>query len=101
MSCVFQNSGPPPHSPLGECEPPAFVAGGGHTRWVERGVGGQYFGRHRHSSVLYICKYLVLYRLLSCSALSVSRESGEEDLGVRELLRRGYSAGSVSPTCIT
>jgi hypothetical protein len=23
----------------------AFGAGGGHTRWVERGVGGQYFGR--------------------------------------------------------
>jgi hypothetical protein len=29
----------------------------------------------------------------------MSRESGEEDLGTRELLRRGYSAGPVSPTC--
>jgi hypothetical protein len=27
---------------------------------------------------------------------SLSRESGEEDLGARELLRRGYSAGPVS-----
>ncbi len=24
---------------------PAFGAGGGHTRWVEKGVGGQHFGR--------------------------------------------------------
>jgi hypothetical protein len=27
-------------SPPGECVPPAFVAGGGHTRLAERGVGG-------------------------------------------------------------
>jgi hypothetical protein len=40
MSCVFQNIDPPPPSPPGECVPPAFGAGGGHTRWVERGVGG-------------------------------------------------------------
>ncbi len=33
------------------------------------------------------------------SQLPVSRESGEEDLDVRELLRRAYSAGHVSPTC--
>ncbi len=47
MSCVFQNiDRPPPPSAPGECAhvPPAFVAGGGHTRRVERGVGGQYFG---------------------------------------------------------
>ncbi len=25
----------------------AFGAGGGHTRWVQRGVGGQYFGRRQ------------------------------------------------------
>ncbi len=30
-----------------ECVPPAFSAGGGHTRWVERGLGGQYFGRRQ------------------------------------------------------
>jgi hypothetical protein len=35
----------------------------------------------------------------NCS--TVSRESGEEDLGARELIRRGYSAGPVFPTCIT
>jgi hypothetical protein len=39
MSCVFQNIDPPPPSPPGECVPPAFVAGGGHTRRVVRGVG--------------------------------------------------------------
>ncbi len=31
----------------------------------------------------------------------VSPESGEEDLGARELFRRDYSAGPVSQTCIT
>jgi hypothetical protein len=39
MSCVFQNIAPPP-------SPPAFFAGG-HTRWVERGAGDQYFGRRK------------------------------------------------------
>jgi hypothetical protein len=34
---------PTPSLP-GECVPPAFCAAGGHTRWVERGWGGQYFG---------------------------------------------------------
>jgi hypothetical protein len=47
MSFVFQNIDPAPPSPPGECVPLAFVAGGGHTRWVERGVGGQYFGRRK------------------------------------------------------
>ncbi len=42
MSLVFQNSDPLPPSPPGEC-----VAGGGHTRRVERGVGGQYFGKRK------------------------------------------------------
>jgi hypothetical protein len=52
MSGVFQNIDPPPptarrrvctpHLPL-----PSFGAGGGHTRWVERGMGGQYFGRRQ------------------------------------------------------
>jgi hypothetical protein len=41
---IFQNIDPPPPSPPGECVRPAFVAGGGHTRGAERGVG-QYFGR--------------------------------------------------------
>jgi hypothetical protein len=31
----------------------------------------------------------------------MSRESGEEGLGERELLRRDYSAGPASQTCIT
>jgi hypothetical protein len=39
MSRVFQIIDP--HPPLR----PASVAGGGHTRQGERGVGGQYFGR--------------------------------------------------------
>jgi hypothetical protein len=46
----------------GECVPTAFVAGGGHSRWMEKGVGVNIFEDARHSSVLYlyICKYFVL-----------------------------------------
>jgi hypothetical protein len=40
MSCIFQNIDPPPLAA-------AFGAGGGYTGWVERGVGGQYFGRRK------------------------------------------------------
>jgi hypothetical protein len=61
MSCVFQSIDPPPPSPPGECVPPprlAFVAGGGHTRQVERGWGINILEDARHSSVLY------LYRIL-------------------------------------
>jgi hypothetical protein len=43
MCGVFQNIDPPPLSPPGECIPPAFGAGEGHTRWVERGVAGSLF----------------------------------------------------------
>jgi hypothetical protein len=35
MSDVFQNID---LLPPGECVPSAFGAGGGHTRWIERGV---------------------------------------------------------------
>jgi hypothetical protein len=47
MAGVFQNIEPPPLSPPGVCVPTALGAGGGHTRWVERGVRGQYFGRRQ------------------------------------------------------
>jgi hypothetical protein len=49
MSCVFQNIDPPPPSLPGECVPypPALLRGRGYTRRVERGVGGQYFGRRK------------------------------------------------------
>jgi hypothetical protein len=49
----------PPPSPPGECVPPAFGAGGGHTFWVERGVGVNILEDARHSSVLNVCKYFV------------------------------------------
>ncbi len=35
--------------------PPAFGAGGGHTRWVERGWGVNSSEDAKHCSVLYIC----------------------------------------------
>jgi hypothetical protein len=51
----------PPPLP-GDCVvyPPAFGAGGGHTRWVERGWGVNILEDARHSSVLYVCKYFVV-----------------------------------------
>jgi hypothetical protein len=59
MSGVFKNIDPPPPSPPGECVPPAFGAGSGHTRWVG-GWGVNILEGARHSSVLYICKYFVV-----------------------------------------
>jgi hypothetical protein len=47
MAGVFQNIDSPPPSPPGECVPRAFGAGVGHTRWLERWVEGQYFGRRQ------------------------------------------------------
>jgi hypothetical protein len=41
---------PPTPSPHGECVPPAFGAGGGHTRWVERGWGVSVLEDARHCS---------------------------------------------------
>jgi hypothetical protein len=49
----------PPHRPA-SVYTLAFGARGGHTRWVERGVGVNILEDARHSSVLYICKYFVL-----------------------------------------
>jgi hypothetical protein len=48
MSGVFRNV------------PPAFGAGGGHTRWVERGWGVNSPEDARHCSVIYISKYFVV-----------------------------------------
>ncbi len=60
MAGVFQNIDPPPPSPPGECVPPAFGAGEGHTRWLERGgCGHNILEDVRHSSVLYVRKYFV------------------------------------------
>jgi hypothetical protein len=57
MSGVFQNIDPPPPA-----LPPAFGAGGGHTRWVEKWGGGvNILEDARYSSVLYICKYFESY----------------------------------------
>jgi hypothetical protein len=46
MSGVFQNIDPHPPTTRRVCTP-AFGAGGGHTRYVARGVGDQYFGRRQ------------------------------------------------------
>jgi hypothetical protein len=50
--------------------PPAFGAGGGQTRWVERGWGFNILEDARHCSVLYIRKYFVSDRFSSISNLS-------------------------------
>ncbi len=62
MAGVFQNIEPPPPSPHGECVHPAFGAGGGHTSCGEGGGGVNILEDARHSSVLYLCKYFVLYK---------------------------------------
>jgi hypothetical protein len=60
MSGVLQNiDPPPPHCPA-SVYPPAFGAGGGHTRWVERGWGVNILEDARHCSVLYIGKYFAV-----------------------------------------
>ncbi len=45
--------------------PPAFGAGGWHTRWVERGWGVNILEDARHSSVLYICRYFLVVKHLN------------------------------------
>jgi hypothetical protein len=63
MSGVFRNiDTPPPHRPA-SVYPPAFGAGGGRTRWVERWWGVNSSEDARHCSVLYICKYFVPVRV--------------------------------------
>ncbi len=51
----------PPHCPASvyPTPPPANGAGGGHTRWAERGWGVNSLEDARHCSVLYLCNYLV------------------------------------------
>ncbi len=59
---LFRNIDLPTPSPPVECvspPPPAFGAGGGHTRWVERGWGVNSSEDARHCSALFICKYFV------------------------------------------
>jgi hypothetical protein len=59
MSGVFQNIDPHPLTSRRVCTPPLLVRVGGHTRWVERGWGGNILEDARHCSVLYIRKYFV------------------------------------------
>ncbi len=62
MSGVLQNNDPPPPQRPASVYPPAFCAGGGHTRQGERGWGVNSSEDARHCSVLYICtgKYFVV-----------------------------------------
>jgi hypothetical protein len=74
MPGVFRNIDPSPSHPLlsphGECVPPAFGAGGGRSRWVERG-GGSIVRKTADTalySVLNICKYFLHIYLLGWSS---------------------------------
>ncbi len=60
MSGVFQTIDPPNPSPPGECVPPAFGAGGGHTREGREGGGSKIVWK-TPDTALYsiICKYFV------------------------------------------
>jgi hypothetical protein len=57
--------------------PPACGAGGGHTRWVERGWDVNSSEDARLCSVLYICKYFVHFPHLPIS-LVVHRHNVQE-----------------------
>jgi hypothetical protein len=59
MSGVFRNIDPPPSHRPANVYPSAFGAGGGQTRWVERGWGVNSSEDARHCSVLYVCMYFV------------------------------------------
>jgi hypothetical protein len=59
MSGVFILTPHPLTTPRRVCNPPAFGAGGGHTRWVEREWGVNILEDARHCSALYIRKYFV------------------------------------------
>ncbi len=64
MFGVFRNIDPPPPDRPASVYPSAFGAGGGHTRWVERGWGGGsiFWEDARHCSVLYIlllCGFII------------------------------------------
>jgi hypothetical protein len=61
MSGVFLNIDPSPPSPPGECVSPAFGAGGGHTRWVEKGWGVNSSEDARH-----LCMYSIYVSTLWC-----------------------------------
>jgi hypothetical protein len=63
---------PPPHR-AASVYPPAFGAGGGHTRWVEWGWGVNILEDARHISVLYICKYFVRGVLVVLVTISTKR----------------------------
>jgi hypothetical protein len=63
MSGVFQKLTPHPPHRLASVYPPPFGAGGGHTRWMDRGWGVNILEDARHRSVLYIHKYFVVISL--------------------------------------
>jgi hypothetical protein len=54
--------------------PPPFGAGGGHTRWVERGWGVNSSEDARHCSVLYKCKYFVVKIYFPQKCRSIQRK---------------------------
>ncbi len=81
------NYWPPTPPPPSECVPPAFGEGGGHTRWVERGLGVQSSEDARHCSVLYICKYFVVLTIFGPAVCTLLAEHGpfQSQLGMTGL----------------
>ncbi len=76
MAGVFQNIDSPP-----------FGAGGGHTRWLERGVAGHILEDVRHSSILYVYKYFVVLIIPSDADVQSSDPSSAGASTKRPLLR--------------
>jgi hypothetical protein len=61
IQCLASSKNIEPHPLTARrvCTPSPFGAGGGHTRWVERGWGVNSSEDARHCSVLHLCKYFV------------------------------------------
>jgi hypothetical protein len=101
MSGVFRNITPyPTPSPPGECVPPAFGAGVGHTRWWRGGGAVNSSEDARHCSVLYICKYFggeYKYYLTFYFSVIVSTCGG----GAVSLPLRSWSQPTVPPKATT
>ncbi len=69
MSGFFRNTDPPPRHRPAIVYPPAFGAGGGHTRWVERGVGGSIVRKTPDTALYSIYGSTYFVKILNCEPI--------------------------------
>jgi hypothetical protein len=86
MSCVFQNIDPPPPTARRVCTPPPLVRGEDTVAGWRGGWGVNILEDARHSSVLYICKYIVVATLNQNLFLTHLQYTKDGESGVKEPL---------------